>query len=85
MSDTEECENNESKKEKDISIDDCSFEAELSKYIDDNLVGQKTTFRGPFGRKRVVYSDSMSTGDYFFVLLKLNLGWHCLFLKSGGI
>ena len=64
MSDTEECENEESKKEKDISIDDKSFEAELSKYIDDNLIGQKTTFRGPFGRKRVVYSDSMSTGEF---------------------
>ena len=64
MSDAEECENDDSKRQNDVSIDDSSFEAELSKYIDDNLVGQKTTFKGPFGRKRVVYSDNMSTGKY---------------------
>ena len=55
---------NEAKRRHDVTIDDVSsFEANLSKYIDDNVIGQKTTFRGPVGRKRVVYCDNSKTGE----------------------
>jgi hypothetical protein len=54
----------DAKKRRDVSTDDSSFEAGLSKYVDDNIVGHKTTFRGPFGRKRVVYCDSSRTGHF---------------------
>ena len=69
MSDTEDYETDDRKKQSDISIDDNSFEANLSKYIDENVVGQKTTFRGPFGRKRVVYCDNSTTGKISLTFL----------------
>jgi hypothetical protein len=62
MSDLEDFDNEDRKKQSDISNDDSSLEANLSKYIDENIVGQRTTFRGPFGRKRVVYCDNSTTG-----------------------
>ena len=52
----------DAKKRHDATGDSNEAEANLSKYIDDNLVGQRTTFRGPFGRKRVVYCDNSKTG-----------------------
>ncbi len=46
----------------DLAKDENSFEFELARYVDENVIGQKTTFRGPFGRKRVVYCDNSTTG-----------------------
>ena len=39
-----------------------SLEEQLTDYINQNVVGKTTTFRGPFGRKQVIYCDHGSTG-----------------------
>ena len=38
------------------------LEERLTTYIYDNLMGRESTFKGPFGRKQVVYADLVSTG-----------------------
>ena len=38
------------------------LEEQLTSYIYDNLMGRESTFKGPFGRKQVVYADLVSTG-----------------------
>ena len=38
------------------------LEERLSTYIYENLMGRESTFKGPFGRKQVVYADLVSTG-----------------------
>ena len=38
------------------------LEERLTSYIYDNLMGRESTFKGPFGRKQVVYADLASTG-----------------------
>ena len=67
MSDLSDLDENEAevvaKAKADLAKDENSFESELAKYVDENVIGQKTTFRGPFGRKRVVYCDNSTTGD----------------------
>ena len=37
-------------------------EERLTTYIYENLMGRESTFKGPFGRKQVVYADLISTG-----------------------
>ena len=37
-------------------------EERLTTYIYENLMGRESTFKGPFGRKQVVYADLVSTG-----------------------
>ncbi|XP_017772669.1 PREDICTED: uncharacterized protein LOC108559823 [Nicrophorus vespilloides] len=36
--------------------------AKLIKYIDDNIIGKNNTFLGPFGRRKVVFSDYVASG-----------------------
>ena len=38
------------------------IEERLTTYIYENLMGRESTFKGPFGRKQVVYADLISTG-----------------------
>ena len=38
------------------------LEERLTTYIYENLMGRESTFKGPFGRKQVVYADLVSTG-----------------------
>lgn len=39
-----------------------SIEEQLKNYVSENVVGKEMTFRGPFGRKQVIYCDWLSTG-----------------------
>ena len=38
------------------------LEEKLMEYVKKNLMGHQSTFKGPFGRKQVVYADMNSTG-----------------------
>ena len=73
----------DAKKRHDVTADDDSAQANLCKYIDDNLVGQKTTFRGPFGRKRVVYCDNSKTGLRSVSRTLLLLPWSMVMIIVG--
>ena len=73
----------DAKKRHDVTADDDSAQANLCKYIDDNLVGQKTTFRGPFGRKRVVYCDNSKTGLKSVSRTLLLLPWAMVMIIVG--
>ena len=42
--------------------DETPLEERITAYIYDNLMGRQSTFKGPFGRKQVVYADLVSTG-----------------------
>ena len=42
--------------------EEVALEEQLTSYIYDNLMGRESTFKGPFGRKQVVYADLVSTG-----------------------
>ena len=42
--------------------EEAPLEERLTTYIYENLMGRESTFKGPFGRKQVVYADLVSTG-----------------------
>ena len=42
--------------------EDVPLEERITSYIYENLMGRESTFKGPFGRKQVVYADLVSTG-----------------------
>jgi hypothetical protein len=36
--------------------------AEFADYINSNIIGSKTSFESPFGRRRIIYCDHVASG-----------------------
>ena len=45
-----------------VEEEEVPLEERLMMYIHENLMGRESTFKGPFGRKQVIYADLVSTG-----------------------